>query len=400
MQTHDHLDANCRHGPVPSLRGQAALVVCGRSELRFYALVVVLLCCTPADIHGPGCRLRPVTRAPVAHRQLLPFARWHGILEDMQTRAAVILGAGWSVPAGLPLASALFDGDLQVGSLAAYRRISRVQAAYETWAERQADPKAEIFLRECYESQWYPVPWPHVVEYVQARLASPIYGDSRSRTNLRYGQRVINRTYCRQHENFWLDLLQRVELSGVITTNYDLLAERSLRHRAMKRPPLPGFYYAGLPKPQTTLGQSQPWTVQDRRDRTTLTGTIPLAKLHGSLNWAIEDGKPIIIYQDTRAAFRRGGTATIVPPIPEKQPPALLTPVWDAAQELLTDADVWIVVGYSLPEYDRGIRDLFNRSAGAKLRILELRDPYAEQLQGRWKSLFPRVNVLCLPGIT
>jgi hypothetical protein len=333
-----------------------------------------------------------------AHRQLLPVARWHGILEDMPTRTAVILGAGWSVPAGIPLASALFDGALQVGSLAAYRRLSRVQAAYETWADRQADPRAEIFLQECYKSRWYPVPWPHVVEYVQARLASPTYGDIRSRTSLRYGQRVINRTYCWQHERFWLDLLQDVELSGVITTNYDLLAERSLRHRPMKRPPLPGCYYAGLPKPQIALGQSQPWTAQDRQDRTPLTGTIPLAKLHGFLNWAIEDGRSIIIYQDTRAAFRRGGTAAIVPPIPEKQPPALLAPVWDAAQELLADAGVWVVVGYSLPGYDLAIRDLFYRSAGSKLHTLELRDPYAKQLQVRWKSLFPAVNVSCFPA--
>ncbi len=317
----------------------------------------------------------------------------------MRTRAAVILGAGWSVPAGLPPASALFDGDLQAGSLAAYRRLSRVQAAYETWAERQADPKAEIFLRESYESRWYPVPWPHVVEYVQARLASPAYGDTRSRTSLRYGQRVINRTYCRQHESFWIDLLQRVELSGVITTNYDLLAERSLRHRSVKRPPLPGFYYAGLPKPQVALGQSQPWTVQDRQDRVPLTGTIPLAKLHGSLNWAIEDGECVAIYQDVRAAFRHGGTAAIVPPIPEKQPPAFLTHVWDEAQELLADADVWVVVGYSLPEYDHAIRDLFDRSACRKLHSLELHDPYSEQLQGRWKCLFPTANVLCFPGI-
>jgi hypothetical protein len=322
-----------------------------------------------------------------------------GILEGMQTRAAVILGAGWSVPAGLPLASALFDGGLSLISLAADRRLSRVQAAYETWAEGQADPKAEGFLQKCYESQWYPVPWPYAVEYVQARLASPTYSDARSRVNVRYGQRITNRTYCWQHESFWLALLQRVELSGVITMNYDLLVERSLRHRPMKRPPLPGFYYAGLPKPQIALGQRQPWTVRDQRDRIEVTGNIPLAKLHGSLNWAIEDGRSIVIYQDTRAAFRRGGTAAIVPPIPEKQPYSLLMPVWDAAQELLEAADTWIVVGYSLPEYDRAVRDLFNRSGRARLHTLELHDPYAEHLQGRWKSLFSRVNVICFPGI-
>jgi hypothetical protein len=257
-----------------------------------------------------------------------------------------------------------------------------------------------MFLQECYKSRWYPAPWPHVVEYVQTRLASPIYSDSRSRASLRYGQRIINRTYCWQHECFWLNLSQRVELSGVITTNYDLLAERSLRHRPMKQPPLPGFHYAGLPKPQMALGQGQPWTVQDRRDRVVLTGAIPLAKLHGSLNWAIEGSKSIAIYQDTRAAFRNGGTAAIVPPIPEKQVPSFLTPIWDAADELLAATDIWVVVGYSLPEYDHAIRDLFAGAAGRKVHTLELHDPYAEQLQGRWRSFLPAANVLCFPGIS
>ncbi len=160
---------------------------------------------------------------------------------------AAILGAGWSIPAGLPSAADLFKGELQITSSSAYRRLWSVQVAYDRWAERQADPKAEIFLQECHEKSFYPAPWPHVVEYVQTRLASPVGADSRSFSSIRYGQRITNRTYYRRHEGFWLDLIERAELSGVVTTNYDLLIERSLRHRQMKRPPLPGFHYAGLP---------------------------------------------------------------------------------------------------------------------------------------------------------
>jgi len=313
--------------------------------------------------------------------------------------AAVILGAGWSIPAGLPSAADLFAGELQVASATAYQHVSVVQAAYERWAERQAEPKAELFLRECYENNLYPAPWPYVVEYVQARLATPVWPDRRSFSSLRYGQRITNRTYCWPHEEFWLGLRKRVILSGVATTNYDLLAERSLRHRQMKRPPLPGFHYAGLPKPIVALGQAEPWTVHDRRSHVLLTGLIPLAKLHGSLNWTVSGGKSLTVYQDTRAAFRQGGTVAIVPPIPEKVPPAWLSPVWTAARDLLARSSIWIVVGYSLPEYDHAIRGLLTSAAGRNLSHIELHDPYAAQLERQWNSLLPSVKVLCCPGI-
>ena len=197
-----------------------------------------------------------------------------------------------------------------------------------------------------------------------------------------------------------LILIEHAKLSGVVTTNYDLLIERSLRHRQMKRPPLPGFHYAGLPKSVVALGQAEPWTVYDRRDRISLTGRIPLAKLHGSLNWAASATGSITLYQDTRAAFRQGGTAAIVPPIPEKVPPAWLSPIWMAASKLLAGTEIWIVVGYSLPEYDHAIRELLISSAEHHLSTIELHDPYADQLKTRWESLLPSVNILCFPGIT
>ncbi len=313
-------------------------------------------------------------------------------------RAAVILGAGWSIPAGLPAAADLFTGGMQVTSKASYRRLWLVQSAYRRWAERQSDPRAEIFLLECYKRSYHPAPpWQHVVEYVQVRLSTPSIGDSRSFTSPRYGQRITHKTYYRRHEQFWLDLLARADVSGVITTNYDFLIERSLRHRPMKRPPLPGCHYAGLPA-VAAIGQAEPWTVHDRRDRVLLTGHIPLAKLHGSLNWTVTSGSSVVVYQDARAAFRYGGTAAIVPPIPEKEPPAWLAPIWAAAEEILSQADIWVVVGYSLPSYDQAIRNLFRR-AGQHLSTVELHDSYAAQLADRWKQLLPQVHVQLFSGI-
>ena len=39
-----------------------------------------------------------------------------------------------------------------------------------------------------------------------------------------------------------------------MTTNYDILIERELRHKGMRRVFGPGFYYGGIPKPQLLRG--------------------------------------------------------------------------------------------------------------------------------------------------
>lgn len=93
-----------------------------------------------------------------------------------------------------------------------------------------------------------------------------------------------------------------------------------------------------MDRTRAAVGQAQPWTVHEPRNRILLTGHIPLAKLHGSLNWTIKDDNSASIYQDTRATARNGGTAAIVPPIPEKEPPAWLTPIWAAAEKILARA--------------------------------------------------------------
>jgi hypothetical protein len=53
------------------------------------------------------------------------------------------------------------------------------------------------------------------------------------------------------HTAFRAILSAEAVLAGVVTTNYDTLAERVLRHRPMVRDPEPGFYYRGLPRPRT-----------------------------------------------------------------------------------------------------------------------------------------------------
>lgn len=73
-------------------------------------------------------------------------------------------------------------------------------------------------------------------------------------------------------------------------------------------------------------------------------------------------------------------------------------PVWAAARESLLLASVWIVCGYSLPEYDTEVRELLSGAADA-LRTLVLMGPSSGQHAEHWSSLLPRARVIPIPGL-
>jgi hypothetical protein len=164
-------------------------------------------------------------------------------------------------------------------------------------------------------------PFSWAVELVAASLATPRGTDARS-TNPRHGVRILNPSHCTERTAFWRTVLNLFGSTAAITTNYDLLIERSLRHRPMKRGFGTGCYYGGLLRPQILKGSALPFTVHEpRRCWVELSESTPVYKLHGSLNWAC--GKvQLELYQDLRPAFRKGGDAAIVPPFPEKKVPS------------------------------------------------------------------------------
>jgi hypothetical protein len=337
-------------------------------------------------------------------------------MTDFRTRpkAVVILGAGWSFVAGLPLAKDLISLPLDVSSKKAVGRSKRVLAAFARWSTENPDSHTELFLRECYRGA-VSVPWPLVAEFIQAKLGNPHPADRRGQVDLRYGQRITTRTYCAQHIQFWLNTLTKYHLHAVVTTNYDILAERSLRTRPMKRPPLPGFHYAGLGR-VVAKGQALPWTTRQPEREITPSGRVPLIKLHGSLNWSLtrkllphspplpfddqHGNDQLEVFQDLRAAFRHGGTAAIVPPLPEKEAPRWAQNVWETAAHRLAEASHWIVVGYSLPAYDIALRQLFSLAAATGcLREIRLHDPYSATLSREWANVTQVDSIVELPGL-
>lgn len=296
--------------------------------------------------------------------------------------AVLLLGAGWSRLAGRPLTSEFFDHPPFAPSEAAARSYERVMEAWRSWVASHPGQGPEQFLADI-SPQHSPLQdplWPDAIRYVGARLAEPDV--VRLEHELRYGERISKPSPARCHHAFLTQLLSQYELTGVITTNFDLLAERTLRHRVMERPSRPGFFYPGITGPLRGAG-----TFSVRHRWVDVSGTVPLCKLHGSLSWAVE-GRSLRAYADCRPAHRRSSISYVVPPQPEKRPPTLLAPQWEAAAEVLTRTDHLIVVGYSAPPYDHAVESLL-RNPGERLNLVRVVDPN-EEVAGRFAHITGR----------
>jgi hypothetical protein len=311
----------------------------------------------------------------------------------------VILGAGYSVAAGLPSTASLFEERAHIASRGAEARFQKVWRDYDLWRTGNPDTNFEEYLSDLYlgERTAFGPPFSWAVELIAAVLSTP-RGQDASPINPRYGIRLTRPLRCSAHDGFWKCVLSLFGDAIVVTTNYDLCVERCLRHRRIARSSMPGCFYGGLPLPQTAEGVALPWRTENRMRTISMEGTIPVFKVHGSLNWVLREGQ-VSLYQDARAAFRHGGDVAIVPPIPEKQVPLWLQSVWMEAERQLARANTWIVCGYSLPPYDLAMRQMLTRAVKGKRKALFLLDPASEKLSCRWKEMASWASVVCLSGL-
>lgn len=317
----------------------------------------------------------------------------------MSSPTAVILGAGFSHNAGLPLAKNLFNSEFFVPSQGAKERFDAVFRDWYNWKSIHNDRGPEQFLTELYNGIAPAlIPWAWAVELIAAVLASPLPQD-RGPYGMRYAGRITRPGNVPIHDMFWDVVLSQFDVKAVLTTNYDILIERGLRHRPMIRTNRPGIYYGGLPRPQILKGNSSPFSVSKSERFIELEGKIPLYKLHGSLNWSLKEGI-LSLYQDLRPAFRRGGDAQIVPPIVEKEAPTWLLGVWEEAQQALSSCTTWLVCGYSLPIYDKAVTQLVaSAGSGAAVTKIVLLDPNSKDLVPRWQAVAPKAELYPLPGL-
>jgi hypothetical protein len=334
----------------------------------------------------------------------------------LRPNCVLILGAGWSAAAGLPLANQLFETAEPRG------RDREVVDAYEEWQQEHPDSSSEQFVAYAYEGgtekvfrrlpgspilHWddpqleldltgtverYGLGWSDVAAYLQRRLAAPSL-PQRLDSGVRYRPELLRRTPSAAQAEFWNWLLDEIPVRAIVTTNYDLTIEQTVGISLNTIAGSPGFHYAGIQNAVHPLSSGF-----DRGIDPSPTGLIPLAKLHGSLNWSLTDDR-VDVFPDLRPAFRNGGDAAIIPPLPEKHVPEWLEPVWDEARVELAAADEWIVVGYSLPPYDHEINWLLADSA-REVRCIRIYDPFADSVAERWSKIAPHAFIETNDGLS
>ena len=180
--------------------------------------------------------------------------------------------------------------------------------------------------------------------------------------NLTIIKHNLDRVSIPELETFWDILFGALTDVSVVTTNFDVLAERGLRHVPRPRAKRPGFHYGFGPENLAGGGYPSYSHIQKIQAH----GNVPLYKLHGSVSWSVRDGE-LVKYHDCRPAIR--GDAAIVAPIVEKTVPGYLRPTWVAAGQHLSRARIWIVVGYSLPSYDEAVRSLLGEATQSDTTI-------------------------------
>jgi len=230
-----------------------------------------------------------------------------------------------------------------------------------------------------------------VVQYVLRRLCRPknpgpgayYYGISRPND-------VVP-----DHVDFWARLRESTQDLGVVTFNYDILAEHGLQDYVNGKWS-PAFYYGGFMYNQHVQKMVNVTGNVRKSVSVPLGHEVPIYKLHGSINWAWESHSDTLkIHDDVRAAFRREGSGrpAIVPPIEEKELTPEFAAIWTEAAKRLARSERWIICGYSAPEYDVASRALLSRAAAeGPAKQIELIDPNSSVVRAAWT--FPNVRAI------
>lgn len=314
---------------------------------------------------------------------------------------SVILGAGFSYVAGLPLTRDLYNTDDLPPNTSerALRNHEEVRIAWDHWSSHRKIPNAEEWLESLYFSTNPPgmsALWDKAVKFALAQLVRPWQG---SKTPYYYG--VTTSIESKVHREFWEIIRNLFQLKNVVTMNYDLLAEQGLRKEYTEKRHPPICYYGGWPYVQYVRVMKD--LAPPHWEEVRLGEEVILHKMHGSLNWAREP-HGLKIHDDVRAAFRvdaSKGQIIVVPPVPEKSMPLELYNVWQSAEQHLAVCDVWLVCGYSLPEYDTALHEFFSRTAAHScVQHLIICDPDAASVARRWRNIFKATPCIHeMPGL-
>lgn len=323
-------------------------------------------------------------------------------------KTAVVLGAGFSFVAGLPLTRSLFDATLglpRAQSPSAAQNHAEVASAYEMWKQRNPTGSAEDWFLELYtlrddalQEKTQGTTWGKAIRFALSRLV-----DLPNGKNSHYYFGICSYRSHPVHHKFWRRVEDELKARVVVTLNYDILAEQALHHENEKGRSAPRCYYGGFAHVQAVRKMTN--VVKNEADLVQLGNEFVLYKLHGSLNWAWEHHSPTLkIHDDVRAVFRRNedvGTPAIIPPIPEKEMPAEFAQIWTEARKSLLTCTRWLVCGYSLPSYDVALYQFFAEIlANGRQREILVLAPDSQSLAAKWEAIAPpSARIRALPRL-
>ena len=292
---------------------------------------------------------------------------------------SLLLGAGFSKwAADLPLASQLFDFEIVPFGRKEHSRLEKVRSMKQLWNSRWPGHYAEQFVADVFNSgsadDRSVLTW-----YIVRRISEPyIWREWRSGRERRHvlminENRKFERRGVREAQKFLLPLNN--SLAGVITTNYDLLIEYALGTNE--------FNY-GI-RGEILRGRG-PYPISQWRNPVRVTGSLSVAKLHGSISWDLNAR-----YTDGRRGL--SGEALIVPPTPEKTPPKELIREWELAAKILLGTKRLLVFGFAFNPYDEALRNHFSKFGQGieEIALIDI-EPPIEQCRRLW----PEAAIVCL----
>lgn len=286
------------------------------------------------------------------------------------------------------MAAALLDETPVVDRLVRARLVERVQRDWTGWRSRtggQPEQYLADLLGASNESA-LDGRFLDAQRYVALVIASHMGRLKEVGGRLQLIGHYVHRAAPAVHQEFWRALFDGAELEAVVTTNYDVLAERGLGLNATRR--RPGFHYGS--GSVELEGGGYPSFSHLRAVRAE--GRVPLLKLHGSASWSL-DGSVIRFFRDCRPALKQ--EAAILAPVQAKQVPTALVPTWRLAAQHLQAATHWLIVGYSMPAYDQAMQDLLKANHRGQSVYVADPSPFAAQ---RLQALLG-TDVQRLPGL-
>lgn len=268
----------------------------------------------------------------------------------------LFVGAGFSKWAvDLPVASELFDFAIDPHNESEARKLEAVRKIKEGWDAIHPSKLSEQFIADALdfkEDQRHLVLW-----YIVRRLSEMfIWREFHAQRWRRHTLMIDeNRKFeipgVVKARNF-LQQFCSPSSSGIVTSNYDLVVEYALGTKV--------FNY-GI-RNQILSGRG-PYPVSTWRNPVRLRGSIPLAKIHGSVSWD-EKG----YYTDGRRGLT--GKALIVAPTPEKTPPRSLKHPWKLAKKILRNTSHLVVFGFAFNPYDKAVLTLLQSEGRSVKHIL------------------------------